>query len=373
MSAEAASSRILIAGGGSTGLTAALELSRRGIQSRIIDNDGGPTPESRALAIHARTLDILEPSGVTERLLAAGNPINGMIIRSSGRELIKLDFARLPHRYNFILALPQAQTETILIEALKDHGIDIGWHTELQGFRHEGDEFSCTLVSNGKRRTVRADLLIGADGAHSNVRKTLGLSFDGESEPQEFGLADVRLSDWRFPFDRAVVNIDDGNITGCFPLAEGYCRFVANHPDVLNRLPPEAKVEKVIWQSTFGISYRQVQRYQQGNAFLAGDAAHIHSPVGGRGMNLGIEDAATLAWLISTGRTECYTAMRHPVGEKVLAFTEAQTRQLTARGLIAKTVQNHIAPLMLKLPFIQRIALSRLTGLDTLEPPWLRT
>ena len=154
-----------------------------------------------------------------------------------------------------------------------------------------------------------------------------------------------------------MANIDDGNITGCFPLREGHCRFVANHPDVLNRLPAGAKVKKVIWQSTFRISYRQVQSYQKGPVFLAGDAAHIHSPVGGRGMNLGIEDAATLAWLIETGKTDRYTALRHPIGKKVLAFTEAQTRQLTSNNPLMKILQNHIAPIAMKLPIMQRIAL----------------
>lgn len=365
------SPRILIAGGGPTGLTAAIELTRRGFAPRIIDNDAGPTPESRALAVHARSLDILESAGITERLLSAGNRINGMIIRSNGREIISLDFAHLPHRFNFILAIPQAETETAMIETLTEQGHDIGWQTELKHFETTGDELVCTSMSNGNQSTETADILIGADGARSQVRKDLGLSFDGESDPQEFGLVDVELDDWTYPYDRAVANIDGGNITGCFPLHEGHCRFVANHPDVLDRLPAGAKVKKVIWKSTFRISYRQVQSYQKGLVFLAGDAAHIHSPVGGRGMNLGIEDAATLAWLISTGETDRYTALRHPIGKKVLAFTEAQTRQITSTNPVMQFLQNHIAPIALKLPFMQRIALARLTGLDTPAPAWL--
>ncbi|NNE22588.1 MAG: FAD-dependent monooxygenase [Rhizobiales bacterium] len=365
--------RILIAGGGPTGLTAAIELTRRGFAPRIIDNDAGPTPESRALAIHARSLDILEPAGITERLLALGNRINGMIIRAGGREIVSLDFSHLPHRFNFILALAQAETETAMIDALVDAGHDIGWRTGLKHFTAAGGEVVCTTDNDGTLITETADILIGADGARSQVRKDLGLSFDGESDPHEFGLVDVELDAWTYPFDRAVANIDDGNITGCFPLHEGHCRFVANHPDVLNRLPAGAKVKKVIWQSTFRISYRQVYSYQKGPVFLAGDAAHIHSPVGGRGMNLGIEDAATLAWLISTGETDRYTALRHPIGKKVLAFTEAQTRQITSTNPVMKLLQNHIAPVFLKLPVMQRIALTRLTGLDTPAPAWLGT
>ncbi len=364
---------ILIAGGGPTGLTAAVELVRRGFNPHIIDNDPGPTPESRALAIHARSLDILEPSGVTEKLLARGNRVNGMIIRSQGREIMSLDLGRLNHRFNFILVVPQRETETTLIETLADQGHDVGWNSALTSLDPSGGKLTCNLISNDKREIATPNILIGADGARSQVRKDLGLRFDGESHPQEFGLVDVDLDEWPYPFDHAVANITDGQISGCFPLREGRCRFVSNHPDVLNRLPPEAKVKNIIWQSTFRISYRQVQSYQKGLAFLAGDAAHIHSPVGGRGMNLGIEDAATLAWLISTGETERYTAIRHPVGKKVLAFTEAQTRQLTSKSPIWKMIQNHIAPIMLKLPFVERIALSRLTGLDTPKPQWLRS
>ena len=127
----------------------------------------------------------------------------------------------------------------------------------------------------------------------------------------------------------------------------------------------------MIWESAFKISYRQVETYQSGRTFLAGDAAHIHSPVGGRGMNLGIEDAATLAWLIEQGKTDDYTAMRHPIGAQVLKFTQTQTKQLTQRGALQRFLQNTVAPLMLKVPAIQRLAVSRIAGLETPHPPWL--
>jgi 2-polyprenyl-6-methoxyphenol hydroxylase-like FAD-dependent oxidoreductase len=284
---------------------------------------------------------------------------------------LRLDFSVLPHRFNFILVLPQSDTETVLIEALERDGIGIRWNTHLESFTRNGETCQCELLSDGQHIMQAADILIGADGARSTVRKTLGMAFDGESEPQEFGLADIELDDWPFPFDRAVAQVGDGRISGFFPIREGFGRFVANHPDILNRLPAEAKVGKVIWQSRFHISYRQVRAYQDGNIFLTGDAAHIHSPVGGRGMNLGIEDAATLAWLISSRDTSRYTAMRHPVGKKVLAFTEAQTRQLLSRNPLNRFLTNHIAPLLLKIPAMRRQAVHRLTGQDTPPPPWL--
>lgn len=362
---------ILISGGGPVGLTAALELARRGFQPHIIDDDGEPTPESRALAVNARTLDILEPSGVSERIIEAGNRVNGMTFLNEGREVMRLELRYLPHRFNFLVTLPQSRTEELLIERLGELGTPVSWYTELRHFVQHDRALQCELSSRQGTKDHACDLLIGADGAHSLVRKTLGLKFDGETEPQAFSLADVTLDAWPFPFDRAVVHAAPDRVVAFFPISEGHGRFVSNFPDLLNHLPETAKVRDVIWESSFKISYRQVETYQTARAFLAGDAAHIHSPVGGRGMNLGIEDAATLAWLISEGRTERYTEMRHPIGAQVLKFTQAQTQQLTGRSTLQRVLQNIVAPLLLKLPAIQRLAVSRLVGFDTPHPPWL--
>ncbi len=367
---------VLIAGAGPVGLTAALELGRRGHSCRIIDTDGTPAPQSRALGIHARTLDILEPSGITEILLAEGNRLNQFIFRFGTTAIARLGFSRLAHRYNFILTLPQSRTEEILIDALQKQGIAIEWFTRLESFeeaRHglPGHGLQCKLTSEGGTETVKTDFLIGADGAHSTVRKALDLGFPGESLPHDFGLADVTLRDWSYPPDTAVATVMHDYVVAYLPMGEDHGRFVSTRPDTLNRLPPEARVDQVLWETNFRISYRQVETYQKGNAFLAGDAAHIHSPVGGRGMNLGIEDAATLAWLISSGKTEDYTRLRHPVAADVLHFTARQTRQLTRSNPSWRMLQRIVIPLALKIPSIERLALTRLTGLDTPFPPWL--
>ncbi len=362
---------ILVAGAGPVGLTAAVELARRGYVPRIIDNDGEPSPESRALAVNARTLDILEPAGVTEQIIEAGHRVNGMIFINRGSELMRIELKHIPHRFNFLISLPQSQTEEILIRRLKEYGHGVGWYTSLNGFETSGDRIACELEKDGENEEFDADLLIGADGARSQVRKNLGFSFDGKTEPGMFGLADVTLDDWPYPFDRAVVHREPGQIVGFIPMAEGYGRLVSNHPDVLNRLPAAMKVRDVVWESEFRISYRQVERYQSGNVFLAGDAAHIHSPAGGRGMNLGIEDAATLAWLIEEGRASEYTDLRHPIGEKVLKFTEAQTQQMTARSGLQEFMMSWIAPFLLGFTAIQRLAVTRLVGLETPHPAWL--
>ena len=362
---------ILIVGAGPVGLTAALELSRRGFEPQIIDNDGEPTPESRALGVNARTLELLELSGATEALLARGLRLEGFVFRIGRHELARIAARDIPHRFNFILSLPQSDTERLLIEALAERGIAVHWHTALQSLGADKAGFACRLDRDGTSTTVYPATVIGADGAHSTVRKSLGIGFAGESFPGEWGLADVELADWPFPFNMAVATITRHQISAFIPIREGFGRFISNHADVLDRLPPEAKVRSVAWQSTFRISFRQVSSYQQRNAFLAGDAAHIHSPVGARGMNLGIEDACWLAWLMAEGRASEYTALRWPAGRTVLDFTERQTRQIASRGLWADILRRYLGPALLKVPVIRRRLLARVAGLDTPQAPWL--
>jgi 2-polyprenyl-6-methoxyphenol hydroxylase-like FAD-dependent oxidoreductase len=355
--------RIFIAGAGPVGLTAAFELVRRGYAPRIIDNDGEPSPESRALAVNPRTLELLEPSGMTDRILARAHRINGVIVRHGAQILARVDLANLHHRFNFIASLPQSDTERLLVEALKERAIEVEWFTPLSSVKTEAEP----LVCNG----APYDILIGADGAHSFVRKSLGIGFVGESEPAAWGLADIELEAWPFPWDRAVATLAEDHVVAFLPMRQGFGRFVSSRPDVLNVLPLEAKAGKVVWETTFRISYRQAETYQRGMAFLAGDAAHIHSPVGGRGMNLGIEDACWLAWLIAQNRTADYTRLRHPVGAAVLRQTGVPTRLLSSQSTVSRFFRRVILPPILNNAWVQRRFLPQLAGLDSPSAPWL--
>lgn len=359
--------RILIVGAGPVGLAAAVELRRRGMTPRIIDRDEGPAPESRALAVNPRTLEILEPSGATERMLARGNRIHQMIVRTPQRELFRFETRYLGHRFKFLLALAQSETEHILAEMLSEGGHPVEWQRELTGLYAEGDTFRCVI--DAQEETF--DIVIGADGAHSLVRKSLGIGFAGESLPEAWGLADVELEAWPFPWDCGVATLSEDYVCAFFPLREGFGRFVTSRADIMNSLPPDTRIKKIVWQSEFHISYRQVETYQKGNAFLAGDAAHIHSPVGGRGMNLGIEDAAWLAYLLSEDRAQDYTRMRHGPGARVLKMTSAPTELLASRSAWARFLRTVILPLVFNRPMVQRILLPRMAGLDTPAPPWL--
>ncbi len=354
----------LVVGGDPVGLTAALEMSRRGLPLQIIDNDFAPSPESRALAIHAPTLEMLEASGVTEHLLAAGHKIRNIVVHEKGSVILAMPLSDIPHRYNFILSLPQSQTEQILTDALARTGLQLAYGTRLDSFSCNPHGAQATLTRNGEKLQLEAHAIIGADGSRSIVRKQASIAFDGESEPQQFGLADITLADWPWPFDTAVVELLDDGIVGFIPMAEGFGRLVSNREHALDASPHGAKVSKIGWTSTFRVSYRQVATYQRDCVYLAGDAAHIHSPAGGMGMNLGMADAATLARLLAEGNQDQYTNLRHAAGEAVLNQTRGNTRGMTRRGPLTNFMIRYFAPLALSIGPVRRKALKRLAGLD---------
>ena len=360
---------ITVIGAGPVGLTAALELTRRGFTPRIVEKDPRPHVESRALAINPRTMDILEPSGAAERLVKAGVKARAMNLHGPDRLLFRLETRNIPHpTRDYMLVLPQAETEKHLIETLGGK-TKVDWNTEATGLVLKHGKPVVTLECKGKREKISPDVVIGADGAHSAVRKALGIGFAGEAYEHDWGLADIHLDGLALEelhvFDLSPLLI------GFIPIRGDLFRAVADTENVLDRIPSHIKVKKVVWESRFRISHRQVETYQRGAVFLAGDAAHIHSPLGGRGMNLGIEDAAWLAYLIAQGETEIYTASRHPVAKQVLEQVDQATRFMSADGAAATFLRRHVLPLIARRDFAQRRAFRSLAGLGAPVPPWL--
>ena len=365
---------ILIAGAGPVGLTAALELARRGFVPRIIDDGPGPTPveESRALGVNARTLTLLSASGLSERIIAAAQPIEHFRVRSGGKTLIELDTRQVKGRFSAVHALAQGRTERLMIEALLAHGIAPEWQTAIVvGVVADLQKPEVTLRhADGAMETVQPDILVGADGAHSAVRKALGAGFPGEALEAYFYLADFR---YEGPVDTHVAEISlfDPGMIGRLPVAADVIRYISTLEGFESRIVHPAKVVEKTWASQFRIHFRHVELMAKGNVFLAGDAAHIHSPAGARGMNLGIEDACWLAWLIAEGREQEYSALRIPAVKQVLKQTYDLTRLITMTNPLAIAARNLFAPLLLRFGPARRTLLSNIAGYDTPRPPWI--
>ena len=363
--------KILIVGAGPVGLTAAIELSRHGFRPRLVEKNTAPAPlaESRALAINPRTLQLLEPSGVTQKLLAEAFQIRQLRLNAGGRRLMTIDTMQVPGKYRGMHALRQSRTERILLDRLAEAGIAPEWRTELFSLAHNGGSVAASLRGPHGEETAELDLVIGADGAHSAVRKAAGLKFPGEALIETFYLADYRYPS-PVATDFVEAHLFDPGLLARLPVDERTVRYVSTLADFRDRIDHPAAVESLVWASEFRVSYRHVEPMAAGGVFLAGDAAHIHSPVGGRGMNLGIEDACWLAWLIAERREAEYSALRLPAVRRVLAGTGAMTRLILMRGAAA-SLRNLAAPLLARIPFLRRGQMRAVLGLDTPLPPWL--
>ncbi|WP_285564298.1 FAD-dependent monooxygenase [Streptomyces sp. RTGN2] len=357
---------VLIAGAGPVGLSAAAELRRRGVPCRLVDRLPERLPYAKAVGIQPRTLEIWDRMGLARTVLEAAAPMRGQLIHVNGSEVARIELVLPPEVPYGFAALPQYETERILEEYVEGLGTVIERGTELVSFvQDEGGVTARLRTATGGTEEVRARFLVGCDGAHSTVRKGLGLTFEGGAFGEEYMLADV-VADWDLPYGygvRASHTADDGSIDDllvCIPLpgagryrmsmlvppalstrpsdgAEvvhglegGRVPELSDIQTVVDRLAPRpANLSRMRWSSVFRISHRIVGRYGDGRVFVAGDAAHIHPPTGAQGMNTGIQDACNLAWklaLVVRGEAgpallTSYDAERRPVGEEVVGRT----------------------------------------------------
>lgn len=372
MSSQMAARSILICGAGPVGLTLALELARRGIRTRLVDAAAGPTPpqESRALAVNARTLALLEPSGATAGILEEALSIACAEFAFKGRVRARLKPSSHPDAGHGLHTLAQGRIERIVMARLRDHGIEPEWRAAVTGVATSDGRASATIETGAGIEQADADLLVGADGAHSVVRRHGGFTFEGESLPQTFQLADIRHA--RPPADLCVrARFLSPGVVARIPVSRMVTRFISTLPDWRDRLEAGETDGETVWQSDFQVSFRHVARMQRGPVFLAGDAAHIHSPVGGRGMNLGIEDACWLAWLISEGREAEYSKLRMPAVRHVIRQTRLLTRAVVESRRWMLMLRDLGVPLVLKAPPVRDRLLRGVLGLDTPPPPWL--
>ena len=351
---------ILIVGAGPCGLTAALELTRRGYVPRIIDKESGPTPLSKAVGISPHSLEILEPTGVTERLLASGIRMQSVQARYEGALLATIALSRLPHRFNFLLALPQSETETIMEAVLAGLGVTVEWNTELTAVRVAGAAVEVEL--NGGQAEA-FDYVYAADGAHSRVREILGLGFAGYTHKRTWSIADAEIPGWPFAEATAMAFLHrTGDLGFIIPIGPKRFRAVSNTPEPLAHIPGTDSA-RVSQSDTFHIPVRQADRYQAGGVFLGGDAAHVHSPIGARGMNLGIEDAHAFAARLADGTLDGYTAERRPIGRRWIVLSERLLGAVQSSNPLLIPLRNAALRTIGRLPALQRPMMLRVAGL----------
>lgn len=351
--------RILVVGAGPTGLTAAVELARRGVVPDVIEKRGHASPFSRAVGIQARSMALLHPSGVARALRDEAVRFEGLAMHDGPRPILRLPLADAPG--SRLWGLAQDRTEHHLRAALRRHGGDVTYGCALKGLQAEAD----AILVETDAGFARYDHVIGADGVGSTVRRALGLAYAGYDLPGEWSIADVESPDWP---GRAWFNgflLPGGDVAVVVPLAATRFRVIASRPRALAALPVPMNVSHTHRSGSFTISVRQVARYRVGRVFLAGDAAHCHSPVGGRGMNLGIADAADLAARLVGGDWRGYTAARHGEGRAVIRGSETLRKLLQSEGFLARALVRTGARAISALPPLQRLAARRATGAAT--------
>jgi 2-polyprenyl-6-methoxyphenol hydroxylase-like FAD-dependent oxidoreductase len=371
---------VLVVGAGPTGLTLAASLIERGIATVIVDGQAAGAHTSRAAAINARTLEVLEGLDVTRRLVKEGIPAPRFTIRDRGRTLMDLDFSGLTTDYPYTLLIPQNVTEKLLSDRLLELGGTVLRPKKLTSVAEDADGVTATFDDGA---SIRARYVVGADGIHSTVREQAGIGFHGGAYEESFVLADVNLRG-EAPVEEVILFWATAGLTVVAPLPNGTYRIVAPVVDAPEN--PSAEfiqgvlderglgagrmvVTDVVWGSRFRIHHRVADTYRAGRLLLAGDAAHVHSPAGGQGMNLGIQDAVALADALTSvlsGALETlldeYSAARRPIALGVVALTDRLTRLATLPRVL-RPVRNAAIGLAGRVPAVRRTLAMRLSGL----------
>ena len=378
---------VLVCGAGPTGLVLAYKLHQLGVRVRVIDAAPGPGTTSRALVVHARTLELYRQMGLADGLLAEGVQVRGGNLWVRGKrvghaELGEIGTGMSP--FPFLTVVPQDRHERFLVAALERGGLAVERSTRLEGFEQSADGVRATIVrADGSREVIRAAYLAGCDGAHSRVREVLGIGFPGGTYAQYFYVADVEASGALVDGDLHVA-LDDADFLAVFPLKGGRtARLVGiaraeregspenlRWEDVQSRVIGQlgVAVERVNWFSTYKVHHRVANRFSDGRVFLLGDAAHIHSPAGGQGMNTGIGDAVNLGWklaeVVKDGAApallESYAPERRAFAQKLVATTDQVFVAATSPGKLARFVRTRIVPrvvpVALRLEMVKRLA-----------------
>ena len=373
-----ANNTVLIVGAGPTGMTAAIELKRLGMDVRIIDKSDHMARYSQALVVQARTLEQFQRYGLADKAIARGRKLRRAKFYSEGKLIVDFTLDRVESRYSFALFIPQSETEPLLNSHMESLGIKTEREVELISVTQEPELRATLRRADGRAEEVFPRWLIGCDGAHSAVRQMTGTAFEGASVRISFFLADAEITGADVPQDELSLHVSRGNVVFMARLTEKLTRLiVALHEqpkfdsdreltigdlqEMVDRAGVRIQIRSAEWLTPFHVTDRQAKHYRVGNVFLAGDASHIHSPVGGQGMNTGIQDVANLAWKLAAvargaddALLDSYEEERGEVGKALLRFTGRGLKLATASNPIIEKLRDTLAPVVVLLPPVQR-------------------
>ena len=345
------SMKVLIVGAGPTGLTAAIELSRKGISPTVIEKRESASTLSRAVGITPASLEIFSRSGAHESLIAEGIAIDELRVYHGQSLSLEMELRSQSSFHPNLVGLPQDRTEAILAETLLGLGTQVRYGCGFESLEQSSDSVLVSL-SDGTKEAF--DHVIGADGIGSSVREVAGIAFPGFDLEEKWSVADVELTDWRHPGCFTFVQAGRGKIAVVVPICPDRYRVVASTGHALEAMPLPLKVTNVRREGAFKISIRIAETYSKGRVHLAGDAAHAHSPVGGRGMNLGIADAAELSRRLIDGTMDEYSNARRIEALEVREMTERGRKMATAPNMGTAIVFRTLVGALSVLPPLRR-------------------
>ena len=365
---------VVIVGAGPSGLMMAAQLLRYGVQPVIVDSKQGPTTHSKALAVQARSMEIYRQMGIVDKVLNDGKRGGGVQFNQDGEEVASLSLANVGEMqtaFPFIQMYPQSKNERLLLDFITLNCCPVYWNTSLLSLSQDTGKVTLKLQSGADKQTITCDWLVAADGAHSTVRKQLSIPFNGDTYQHQFYLADIKI-DANFG-DKVNLFLSKKGFAGFFPMPdERSYRVVGNLPDEFDK-KDELQIEEVLphlrdvtqqqiivehtnWFTTYRLHHRMADKFRKQRCFLIGDAAHIHSPVGGQGMNTGLQDAYNLAWKLAgvvnnqlkVSVLDSYAQERMPVAKELLNTTDRIFKMILSRNWFINLLKKYLLPVVLK-------------------------
>ena len=375
---------VLIVGAGPVGLFLATECARRGLAYRIVETNATQSTHSKALALFPRTLEVFDMAGVVQPFLQAANRVNALGIFSHEHEQGHIDFHPAGTPYSFVGMVPQDETERLLLEQLRGRGGAAEYESTFLSLQQDESGVRAVVQHNGEAETIDASYVVGCDGAHSAVRLALGVGFEGGDYADTYVLADA-ITNGALPANELHLCANRQGPLALFPISATRWRIIAttaategDEPSldfvnaiVAERGPQGFEAQSLLWSGYFRIHHRCVSQMSAGRVFIAGDAAHIHSPFGGQGMNTGLQDAWNLAWkldlavrgLATDALLASYMLERRAIVMDVIKTTDFLTNALGSHTAVASGIRDALIPIVTHIPALTEAFTERLSGL----------